>query len=144
MSVRIVVVDDHAVVREGIQALLSAIEDFDLVGDADDAASAVRAAVTLAPDVILMDVGLPERSGIDAAREITRVAPEVRVLMLTMFDDDESVFSAIRAGALGYVLKGARPEQLVRAIHAVADGEAILGPGVARTALAYLTTPRSD
>lgn len=144
MTLRIVIVDDHAVVRSGIGALLAAVDGFDLVGSAGDAAEAVRAAVTLRPHVLLMDIGLPDRSGIEATREITRAAPEVAVLMLTMFHDDESVFAAMRAGSLGYVLKGAEPEQLIRAIQAVASGEAIFGPEIARRALAYLTSPRGN
>jgi len=94
--------------------------------------------------VVVMDIQMPGMTGIEAAREIARVAPDVAVLMLTMFDDDESVFAAMRAGALGYVLKGAPPTDMIRAIAAVAAGEAIFGTGVARRALAYLTAPRPD
>ena len=144
MTLRIVVADDHAVVREGIRALLSAVDGYDLVGDAGSGADAVRAAVTLKPDVIVMDIQMPGMTGIEATREIARVAPDVAVLMLTMFEDDESVFAAMRAGALGYVLKGASPNDMIRAIASVAAGEAIFGTGVARRALAYLTAPRSD
>jgi DNA-binding NarL/FixJ family response regulator len=144
MSLRIVVADDHAVVREGLRALLSAVDGYELVGAAATGSEAVRAAVTLRPDVIVMDIQMPGLSGIDATREIGRVAPDVAVLMLTMFEDDESVFAAMRAGALGYVLKGAAPSDMIRAIGAVAAGEAIFGTGVARRALAYLTAPRAD
>jgi DNA-binding NarL/FixJ family response regulator len=144
VSLRIVVADDHAVVREGIRALLSAVDDYELVGEASTGAEAVRAAVTLQPDVIVMDVQMPGMTGIEATREIGKVAPGVAVLMLTMFEDDESVFAAMRAGALGYVLKGAAPSDMIRAIGAVAAGEAIFGTGVARRALAYLTAPRPD
>jgi DNA-binding NarL/FixJ family response regulator len=144
MSLRIVVADDHAVVREGLRALLSAVDGYELIGAAATGSEAVRAAVTLRPDVIVMDIQMPGLSGIDATREIGRVAPDVAVLMLTMFEDDESVFAAMRAGALGYVLKGAAPSDMIRAIGAVAAGEAIFGTGVARRALAYLTAPRAD
>jgi DNA-binding NarL/FixJ family response regulator len=144
VTLRIVVADDHAVVREGIRALLSAVDGYDLVGDVATGTEAVRAAVTLRPDVIVMDIQMPGMTGIEAAREIARVAPDVAVLMLTMFEDDESVFAAMRAGALGYVLKGAPPSDMIRAIEAVAAGEAIFGTGVARRALAYLTAPRPD
>ena len=143
MSLRIVVADDHAVVREGLRALLSAVDGYELVGEAATGAEAVRAAVTLHPDVLVMDIQMPEMNGIDATREISRVAPEVSVLMLTMFEDDESVFAAMRAGALGYVLKGASPDNMIRAIGAVASGEAIFGAGVARRALAYLNAPQA-
>jgi DNA-binding NarL/FixJ family response regulator len=142
VTLRIVVADDHAVVREGIRALLSAVDGYDLVGDVGTGSDAVRAAVTLRPDVLVMDIQMPGMTGIEATREISRVAPEVGVLMLTMFEDDESVFAAMRAGARGYVLKGAAPSDMIRAIAAVAAGEAIFGTGVARRALAYLTAPR--
>jgi DNA-binding NarL/FixJ family response regulator len=144
MTLRIVVADDHAVVRAGLGALLSAVDGYELVGEAATGAEAVRAAVTLHPDVLVMDIQMPGMSGIDATREIGRVAPGVAVLMLTMFEDDESVFAAMRAGALGYVLKGASPTDMIRAIAAVAAGEAIFGTGVARRALTYLTAPRPD
>lgn len=144
MTVRIVVADDHGIVREGLGALLSARDGFELIGTAATGAEAVRAAVTLHPDVLVMDIQMPELSGIEATREITRVAPEVAVLMLTMFDDDESVFAAMRAGARGYVLKGAAGDNVIRAITAVAEGEAIFGPGIARRTLAYLSRPRTD
>ncbi len=144
MSLRIVVADDHAIVREGLRALLSAVDGYEVVGSAETGSEAVRAAVTLRPDVVVMDIQMPGMSGIDATREIARVAPDVAVLMLTMFEDDESVFAAMRAGALGYVLKGASPEHMIRAIGAVASGEAIFGAGVARRALAYMTTPHAE
>ena len=144
MTLRIVVADDHTVVREGLRALLSAVDGYELVGVAGTGAEAVRAAVTLRPDVVVMDIQMPGMTGIDATREIGRVAPEVAVLMLTMFEDDDSVFAAMRAGALGYVLKGAPPADMIRAIASVAAGEAIFGTGVARRALTYLTRPRAD
>lgn len=114
-----------------------------LVGTAATGTEAVRAAVTLKPDVMVMDIQMPGMGGIEATREIVRMAPGVKVLVLTMFEDDESVFAAMRAGALGYVLKGASPENMIRAIGAVAEGEAIFGAGVARRALAYLSAPRT-
>jgi DNA-binding NarL/FixJ family response regulator len=139
MTLRVVVADDHTVVREGVRALLSTVDGYEVVGTAGTGREAVRAAVTLRPDVIVMDIQMPQLSGIDATREIGRVAPDVAVLMLTMFEDDESVFAAMRAGALGYVLKGAAPDDMI----SVAAGEAIFGAGVARRALAYLTVPRT-
>ena len=144
MTLKIVVADDHVVVREGLRALLSAVDGYELVGEAGTGTEAVRAAVTLRPDVLVMDIQMPGMTGIEATREINRVAPGVAVLMLTMFEDDESVFAAMRAGALGYVLKGASPTDMIRAIAAVAAGEAIFGTGVARRALTYLTAPRPD
>jgi DNA-binding NarL/FixJ family response regulator len=144
MTLRIVVADDHGVVRDGLSALLSAIDGYELVGTATTGAEAVRAAVTLRPDVLVMDIQMPDMTGIEATRQITRLAPDVAVLMLTMFDDDETVFAAMRAGALGYSLKGAASANVIRAIAAVAAGEAIFAPGVARRALTYLTAPKTD
>jgi DNA-binding NarL/FixJ family response regulator len=144
VTLRIVAADDHSVVREGLRALLSAVEGYELVGTAATGTEAVKAAVTLRPDVLVMDIQMPDMTGIEATREIRRVAPTVAVLMLTMFDDDESVFAAMRAGALGYVLKGAAPESMIRAIAVVAGGEAIFGAGVATRALSYFSTPRAD
>jgi DNA-binding NarL/FixJ family response regulator len=141
MTIRIVIADDHAIVREGLRGLIAAIDGYELVGTAATGHEAVRAAVTLHPDVLVMDISMPGGTGIAATREITRVAPKVAVLMLTMFDDDDSVFAAVRAGALGYVLKGNDPEDIVRAITSVAVGEAVFGPGIARRALTFLGAP---
>lgn len=143
MTIRIVVADDHTIVQEGLRLLLSAVDGYEVVevvGTGDDA---VRAAVTAQPDVVIMDIQMPGISGIEATRRIVRAVPEVGILMLTMFEDDESVFAAMRAGALGYVPKGAAPADMIRAIASVAAGEAIFGVGVARRALAYLTRPQS-
>lgn len=130
--VRVVLADDHPVVRDGLSALLSSVPGIEVVGTAGTGREALRAAVTLHPDVMVLDVQMPELDGVGAAREIVRAAPDVAILMLTMFDDDDSVFAAMRAGAAGYVLKGATQDEIVRAIHAVAAGEAIFGPGVAK------------
>ena len=142
MTLRIVVADDHGIVREGLGALLSAHDGYELAGTAATGAEAVRSAVTLRPDVLVMDIQMPDLTGIEATRQITRVAPEVAVLVLTMFDDDESVRRSL--DARGYVLKGAAPDNVIRAIAAVAAGEAIFGPGIARRALDYLSGPRPD
>ena len=144
MTLRIVVADDHTLVREGLKALLSTVDGYELVDDVGTGEDAVRAAVTTRPDVLVMDIQMPGIDGIEATRQVARAAPGVAVLMLTMFEDDESVFAAMRAGALGYVLKGASPDTMIRAIAAVAGGEAIFSAGVARRALTYLTAPRSD
>jgi DNA-binding NarL/FixJ family response regulator len=141
MTTKIVVADDHAVVREGLRALISTIDDYELIGTAATPQEAVRAAVSLHPDVLILDIAMPGGSGIDAARDITRAAPPVAVLMLTMYDDDASVFAAMRSGALGYVLKGADPDEIIRAIAAVAHGQAIFSPSVARRALTLLADP---
>jgi DNA-binding NarL/FixJ family response regulator len=145
VTVRILVADDHAIVLEGMRALIGAVDGYELVGVAASGREAIRQAVLLRPDVLVMDISMPDGSGIEATREIGRAAPATAVLMLTMFDDDDSVFAAMRAGALGYVLKGADPEDIVRAIASVAAGHAVFGPGVARRAIAYLSgPPRSE
>ena len=140
-DIRVVLADDHPVVRQGLTALLASVPNISVAGAVATGREAVQAAVTLRPDVLVMDIQMPELNGIAAAREIARVAPEVAVLMLTMFDDDDSVFAAIRAGARGYVLKGAHQDEIVRAIHAAAAGEAIFGPPLARRILAFFSGP---
>ncbi len=139
--VRVVLADDHPVVRDGLSALLSSVPGIEVVGTAATGREAVREAVIARPDVLVLDVQMPDLDGVGAAREIARAAPSVSILMLTMFDDDDSVFAAMRAGARGYVLKGATQDEIVRAIHAVAAGEAIFGPGVARRVLGQLSGP---
>lgn len=139
--IRVVLADDHPVVRSGLSALLASVPWVTVAGVAGTGAEAVRAAVTLRPDVLVMDIQMPELSGLAATREITRVAPDVAVLMLTMFDDDDSVFAAMRAGARGYVLKGAQQDEIIRAIQAVAAGEAVFGPPVARRMLEFFAAP---
>ena len=144
-ALRVVLADDHPVVRTGLAALLESVRDgtprVRVVGVAVSGREAVRAAVTLRPHVVVMDIRMPDLNGIEATREIGRVAPRVAVLMLTMVEEDDSVFAAMRAGALGYVLKGAGQDEIVRAIRAVAAGEAIFGPGVARRVLGQLSRP---
>jgi DNA-binding NarL/FixJ family response regulator len=140
-GIRVVIADDHPVVRDGLSALLASVPSVTVAGVAADGREAVQAAVALRPDVLIMDVQMPELTGVDAASQISRVAPEVAVLMLTMFDDDYSVLAAMRAGARGYVLKGAQQDEIVRAIHAVAAGEAIFGPGIARLVLGLVSSP---
>jgi DNA-binding NarL/FixJ family response regulator len=144
MTLRIVVADDHTIVTEGLRALLSTVEGYQVVEVCRTGEEAVRAAVTHRPNVVIMDIQMPGIGGIEATRQINRATPDVAILMLTMFEDDESVFAAMRAGALGYVLKGASPDTMIRAIAAVAGGEAIFSAGVARRALTYLSTPRTD
>jgi len=135
VTIRVVLADDHPVVRDGLQVLLESVEGISVVGVADNGREAVRAAVTLKPDVLVMDIHMPGGDGVTAMQEIARVAPAVGVLMLTMLDDDETVRAAVRAGAAGYVLKGSSQQQIVRAIQAVAAGDSILGSGVARQVL---------
>jgi DNA-binding NarL/FixJ family response regulator len=141
MTIRIVIADDHPVVRDGLSALLASRAGIEVVATAAGGREAVRAAVVEKPDVLIMDLQMPDLDGVTACREIGRAAPDVAVLVLTMFDDDDSVFAAMRAGARGYLLKGASQDEIGRAISAVAAGEAIFGPAVARRVLEQLGAP---
>ncbi|MFB9681675.1 response regulator transcription factor [Streptosporangium vulgare] len=138
-TIRVLVADDHPVVRDGLCALLRSVPGITPVATAATGREAIRGAVTHNPDVLILDIQMPDLTGIEAAREISRVAPQTAVVMLTMFQDDDSLFAAIRAGARGYILKGAAPDQIVHAIRAAAGGEAVFGSGVARRILAFLS-----
>jgi NarL family two-component system response regulator LiaR len=140
-SIRILVADDHVVVRQGIRALLATEPDIEVVGEAENGKEAVAATERLQPDVILMDLVMPEMDGIEAIRRITGQQPEARILVLTSFAADDKVFPAIKAGALGYLLKDSGPEELVSAIHQVFRGESSLHPAVARKLLQELSHP---
>lgn len=134
---RALVVDDHPLFRYGLAAALAAAPDLDVVGEASGGGMAVSMAASLRPDVVVMDLNMPDLGGVEATRRIVAHDPSVRVLVLTMFDDDESVFAAMRAGALGYLLKAARPQQIVRAVRSVGEGEAIFSPAIAVRLLAF-------
>ncbi|MEV5551164.1 response regulator transcription factor [Streptomyces sp. NPDC052309] len=138
---RIVVVDDHPVFRMGMTALLGSLPGLAVVAEAQSMESALTAARVWQPDVVVMDLHLGDRapSGVAATRELLRIRPDTSVLVVTMLDDDDSVFAAMRAGARGYLLKGASPTEVERAVRAVANGEVILGPAVASRAVAHLT-----
>ena len=141
MTIRVLIADDHPLVRQGLQAALAPMADIEVVAEAATGQAAVREAVLHQPDVVVMDLQMPDLNGIDATRELRRVVPTAAVLVLTMFDDDDWVFAAMRAGARGYVLKGAEHHEIARAIMAVAAGEAIFGPAVATRVLSYFATP---
>jgi len=138
---RILVVDDHPLFRKGVAALIGVQADMEVVGAADGMEVAVDLALSLQPDVVLMDLQLPDGSGIQATRTIVETSPAIRVLIVTMFEDDDSVFAALRAGARGYVLKGTDEEDLLRAIRSVAVGEAIFSPTIASRVLTYFGRP---
>jgi DNA-binding NarL/FixJ family response regulator len=142
--IRIVVADDHPMMRDGLRTLFDSWSDTEMVSEAGTGREAVRAAVVERPDVLIMDLGMPDMDGFAATTEIARVAPEVAVLVLTMSDDDDTVFAAMRAGARGYLVKGATKEEIIRAVTAVAAGEAIFGPGVARRVLSYFNAPHQQ
>jgi DNA-binding NarL/FixJ family response regulator len=135
--VRVLLADDHLVVRRGLRALLASVPNVEVVGEASTGNEAVAAAGSLEPDVIVMDLHMPELNGIEATRQIVQAAPGVGVLVLTMFEDDDSVFTAMRAGARGYLLKDADQHEVIRAIQAVASGEAIFSPAIARRLISY-------
>lgn len=139
---RVLVVEDHPLFRKGVVSLLAAVPDLVLAGAAASGEEAVARAAELRPDVVLMDLQLPGMSGIEATRAIVSEAPAMRVLVLTLFEDEESVFLALRAGARGYVLKDAEEEELLGAVRAVARGEAIFSQAVAGRVLAFFAQPR--
>jgi DNA-binding NarL/FixJ family response regulator len=140
--VRVLVVEDHPLFRKGVVALLESVPDIAVAGIAVTGEQAVERATELRPDVVLMDLQLPGVSGIEATRAILGAVPDVRVLVLSLFEDEDSVFLALRAGARGYVLKDAEEEELTGAIRAVARGEAIFSQAVAGRVLAFFAQPR--
>lgn len=130
-KVSVLIADDHPLFRNGVRALLDADAEARLIAEVSSGEDAVAATMDMDPDVVLMDLRLPGMSGVEAIRRIVREKPGARILVLTMFEDDHSVFAAMRAGARGYMLKGAAPDQLLRAIRAAAAGEAIFSPSIA-------------
>ena len=136
--IRVLIADDHTIVRKGLRALLTSKGDIEVVGEASDGQTAVEQAAALKPDVILMDLAMPKLDGIEAIRQIVARQPGARILVLTSFASDDKVFPAVRAGALGYLLKDSDPEELVHAIRQVHRGESSLHPTIARQVLAEL------
>jgi DNA-binding NarL/FixJ family response regulator len=142
-TVRVLIADDHPLFREGMRGRLDRVADVAVVGEAASGDEAVELANKLAPDVILMDIKMPGLNGIEATREIQRASPQIGILVLTMFEDDDSVFAAMRAGAKGYLLKDSGGEGVVHAIRAVSSGEAVFGPGVAERIIGFFSAPRA-
>ena len=140
-TIRILIADDHGVVREGLRAVLGSESDMEVVGEAATGKEVVERAAELRPDVILMDIQMPELNGIEATRRILEANPDVGVVVLTMFEDDDSVFSVMRAGARGYVLKGTPPSEILKVVRAVAAGEAHFGPEIARRLMSFFSEP---
>ncbi len=136
-TIHLLIVDDSQAARTGLKALLKAVTDVSLVGETAGGAEAIQLAERLQPDVILMDLHMPDVNGIEATRHIVRTSPHIAVLVLTMYDDDDSVFAAIQAGARGYLLKGASKSEMLRAIRDVAGGAAIFSPAIARRMMNY-------
>ena len=140
---RVLVVGDHPIFRVRMTALLSSLDGIEVVAEADSERSAVEAAASSTPDVVIMDLHLGDSSGVEATRRLVAVRPALGVLVVTMLDDDDSVFAAMRAGARGYLLKGASPDEIERALRAVANGEVLLAPGIASRAMAYMAGIRT-
>lgn len=129
--IRLLIADDHRLFREGVKALLATAGDIDIVGEAENGAAAVEDCKRLAPDIILMDINMPGLNGIQATQQALAQSPQTGVIMLTMLEDDASVFAAMRAGARGYILKGASPDEMLSVIRSVAEGQALFGPAIA-------------
>ena len=142
--IRVLITDDHDIVRKGLSVLLATERDMKVVGEARDGAEAVEKTASLKPDVVLMDLVMPRMDGIEATRRITEAHPTSRVLVLTSFAADDKVFPAVKAGALGYLLKDSSPEELVEAIRRVHQGEPSLQPDIARKVLQEISRPARE
>jgi len=140
-SIRVLIADDHPLFRDGMRGLMGSLADMEVVGEASSGEQAIELARELQPDVILMDIKMPGINGIEATREILHTSPRIGVLVVTMFEDDDSVFAAMRAGARGYLLKDSSGQEVGHAIRAVASGEAIFGPGVAHRLISFFSAP---
>jgi DNA-binding NarL/FixJ family response regulator len=143
MTTRVLIADDHPTFRRGLGALFESVPEIEVIGEAADGETAVTLASELKPDVVVMDLNMPGVNGVEATRRIVAADPKTAVLVLTMLDEDESVFAAMRAGARGYVVKGADTDDVLRALSSVARGDAVFGPAVAGRVLSYLTRPLS-
>jgi DNA-binding NarL/FixJ family response regulator len=138
---RVLLADDHPLVRQGLRAVFGTVEDIEVVGEVSDGRETVRRAVELNPDVVLMDLQMPGLHGIEATREIVARSPTTAVLVLTMFEDDDTVFAAVRAGALGYLVKGAEGRDIIAAVRAAASGQPVFGAALAGRLRGWFATP---
>jgi DNA-binding NarL/FixJ family response regulator len=141
-ALRVLIADDHPMFRNGMRALFATVNDIEVVGEVATGEAAIVKAAELQPDVVLMDLQMPGVGGVEATRAILFASPHIRVLIVTMFEDDYSVFTAMRAGARGYIVKGANPDELLRAIRAVGGGEAIFSPAIAVRLMNFFAAPR--
>ncbi len=140
-KIRVLIADDHPLFRKGMRAMLEALPEMEVVGEAATGEEAIAFANDLAPDVIVMDLQMPGGTGLIATRAILNASPHIRILMVTLFDDGESVFTALRAGARGYILKDTEAGEMARAVQAVSRGEAIFSPAIANRLIDFFTTP---
>ncbi|SRR5579875_1623181 len=138
-TIRLLIADDHTFYREGVRAMLQGLPEIEVIGEAVDGDEAIASAESLQPDVILMDIKMPGINGIEATRRILHASPHIKTLIVTMFEDDDSVFAAMRAGARGYLLKDADQDELTRAVKAVYRGEAIFSPAIAQRMIHYFS-----
>jgi DNA-binding NarL/FixJ family response regulator len=142
-KLHILIVDDHPLFRKGMRTLLNSMEGVEVVGEGISGEDAIALAEDLQPDVILMDLQMPGINGLTAIREIVKTSPHIRILVVSLFSDDDSVFAAMRAGARGYILKDTEEEEMLRAIHAVGGGEAIFSPAIATRMMSYFSSTRT-
>jgi DNA-binding NarL/FixJ family response regulator len=142
-KIRILIADDHTLFRDGLRALLNSIPEMEVAGEASTGEEVISQAAALQPDVVLMDIQMPGVNGIQATRRIVSTSPHIGIIVVTMFEDDDSVFAAMRAGARGYILKGADQAEMLRAIRAVASGEALFGPAIAQRLMSFFSRPPS-
>ena len=142
--IQVLIADDHTLFRAGLHALLNLFPDIQVIGEASTGEETITKAEALQPDIILMDIQMPGVNGIEATRRILRTSPNIGIIVVTMFEDDDSVFSAMRAGARGYILKEAGEEEVLLAIRAVSRGEAIFGPAIARRLMHFFSRPHLE
>jgi DNA-binding NarL/FixJ family response regulator len=138
-TINVLIVDDHPVVRKGMRALLETVPEITLVGEAENGKEAVKLAQAHQPDIILMDLQMPDGNGIVTTRELNQLTPNIKILVVTLYEDDDSIFAALQAGAHGYILKDADEEEIIQAIKIVAEGGAMFGPSIATRVMNYFS-----